>query len=367
MYKILLGSQDNLLLHIERRQRAHQDTARTSPRVKKTAFIILSIVPVHTCGVSATAVYNMNILRSPTGSGIDANRSGSQPNLTSTKLYSADLTELQATFRNKRKQPERGYELENELAEMNSKMDKMMNFLSEFTATQQLAVEKISQDVSSIKEQVVNINTTTDNLLLEQDAMKVQLEDLKKSTEATNKKIVSVESDVQRLKANTSNVAHSLQDPKMTYDDMMTEFRERNIREKNIVLTGIPEPQLTSPEKRRASDKNEVMKIIQTISKDSRDPIYITRLGKYSTNKNRPIKACFASQEEAKFILRNKSTVTSETVKIFSDQTPSQQMYLKNLRSELQQRIENGEDNLIIKYVKGVPKIIKLQAKKSNQ
>lgn len=48
---------------------------------------------------------------------------------------------------------------------------------------------------------------------------------------------------------------------------------------------------------------------------------------------------------------------------MYSDQTPSQRKLMLNLQKELAHRIQNGEPNLVIKYVKGIPKIMKDESK----
>ena len=44
---------------------------------------------------------------------------------------------------------------------------------------------------------------------------------------------------------------------------------------------------------------------------------------------------------------------------IYSDQTPNQQIYLQNLKEEMTRRNNEGEEDLTIKYIKGIPKIVK--------
>jgi hypothetical protein len=46
------------------------------------------------------------------------------------------------------------------------------------------------------------------------------------------------------------------------------------------------------------------------------------------------------------------------SISISDDKTPKQLEYLTNLRTELQLRRDNGEDNITIKLVKGIPSII---------
>jgi hypothetical protein len=64
----------------------------------------------------------------------------------------------------------------------------------------------------------------------------------------------------------------------------------------------------------------------------------------------------------AKEVLRNKNKLINSdlprSISISDDKTSKQLEYLKNLRTELQLRRDNGEDNITIKYVKGIPSFI---------
>lgn len=66
-----------------------------------------------------------------------------------------------------------------------------------------------------------------------------------------------------------------------------------------------------------------------------------------------------SNHSEAKFILKNKSTVLENraTKKVFvvDDKTPIQQEILKEIRKE-QSRKKNGEEYITITYIQGVPK-----------
>ncbi|CAH2093989.1 unnamed protein product [Euphydryas editha] len=71
-------------------------------------------------------------------------------------------------------------------------------------------------------------------------------------------------------------------------------------------------------------------------------PIRVTRIGKYIPGKNRRVKVCYDAPYPAKCLLRNKDKLP-EHIKIFSDQTPTQQKYLKSLKEELEEPIRKGE------------------------
>lgn len=60
-----------------------------------------------------------------------------------------------------------------------------------------------------------------------------------------------------------------------------------------------------------------------------------------------------------KLLLREKNNITDGNIKIYPDKTKIEQLHLKILNEELKIRQKNGEDNLIIKYKNGYPKIIK--------
>lgn len=137
------------------------------------------------------------------------------------------------------------------------------------------------------------------------------------------------------------------------------------MRKNNIIVVGLPESKTKSVMERYEEEKMEIMKILKSIYSDCPQPEKIIRLGKFAADRTRAIKVCFASEEITKAILRNKNCLKNDYIKIFSDQTPRQRKHMQNLIRELDKRIADGEPNLIIKYVKGIPKIITSSEKKA--
>lgn len=121
---------------------------------------------------------------------------------------------------------------------------------------------------------------------------------------------------------------------------------------------GIPELNNKNTNTRKQYDEEQIKKLTTSLYEASPKPDLLIRLGRYIPNKPRPIKVCFNNNETPKLLLRNK-TKLPENIKIYSDQTPSQKLYLDSLKTELYRRIGNGETNIVIKYIKGVPKIVK--------
>lgn len=180
----------------------------------------------------------------------------------------------------------------------------------------------------------------------------------------TEKKVEGLQQTVELLKQEC--MYPSTCSTNEVQEDIIAEVNERELRSKNIIISGIPEPESLNKVERIKIDKNEVTSVIKQIDNNFPEPERILRLGKYDVKKTRPIKLCFKSQEIAKSILRNRNNIKTENIKIYSDQTPKQQKYLKNLKDELNRRQEKEEKNLIIKYHNGVPQIVKKPSKNEN-
>lgn len=305
----------------------------------------------------------MSVQRSPTGSGLSAGRCGSFPEL-STASPSSDSAQI--TFRNKRRLPcECGHmdtetsKTNSELAEMKkqmsglqAQMQEMMSHLMTNNSIQLENFNKLCEDISIIKEQASSMKLATDHLAEEQKCIKIEISDLKNSNIRNEEKIATIESSLKEMPAPTSH--NSIQ----TQENIVAELNERQIRCKNILISGVPEPTTNNIKDRQEQDRKAVCNIIKSICPDSAEPMKLFRLGKYYTDKKRLIKVIFTSQEQALQILRQKENLKDEGIKIFSDQTPQQQSYMKIVKEELDRRIKNGEPNLIIKYIKGIPKIV---------
>ncbi|XP_060810215.1 uncharacterized protein LOC132904302 [Amyelois transitella] len=305
----------------------------------------------------------MSEIRSPTGSASSCQRSGSLTNLSNTKFFlDSDDSTPKVTLR-KRKEPDEYSEIKKELSDIHGKMDKIMNFLMESTANTQ----KISEDVTLIKEQMSEIKISVANVIEEQNSVKCELKEVQNSLQISNTKIETFELELQEVKEKVVGSLNSPADITYHSEAIITELRERNVRENNIIIRGLPESSATEVKERLISEKAEVMKIIRNIYNESPEPVKLFRLGKYDSAKSRPVKVCFASKDVAIQILRNKKNAPTDGINIYSDQTPAQRLLMEKIKEELKLRSQNGEQDLTIKYTKGVPKIITTVQKNSNR
>lgn len=294
----------------------------------------------------------MSVLRSPNGGGIGKGLGGSEPNLS----LPSDSEKSQITFRNKRKLLCGNEEIMSEISNLNKKMADMMSLLTQSTNTQTENINKLCQDMNLIKGQVNNICTNIDSIHVEQHKLKDEITNLVASTNSTQEKIGLLETDVKLLK---SSAGQSTNTEPIIYENFIAECNERYLRGKNIIIVGVQEPCMDNMDiaDKQNSDRQEVNKITRMIFSGCPEPERVIRLGKFQHGKTRPIKACFVSEEPVKNVLRNKNNVITGNVKIYSDQTPYQREAMRKLKQELEIRTANGETDLCIKYIKGVPQI----------
>ena len=115
----------------------------------------------------------------------------------------------------------------------------------------------------------------------------------------------------------------------------------------------------TEVNKRIEHDNNLVKQIINEDLGINANIKKVIRIGKVingNISKCRPLKVICKDSEDALDILRNRSKCKNN-VKINNDLTLMQREKLKRVKTELIERKSNGEMNLTLKYIRGVPTI----------
>lgn len=176
--------------------------------------------------------------------------------------------------------------------------------------------------------------------------------------------ILKLQDDIQTLKAVNNE---SKTEPSSTFfEEIIEEINERNKRQRNVVIFGVTEPnQNLSNEARENSDKAEVSDILHTVLPElNTNNIKPIRLGRFITEKIRPIKIRLDNEVDVIKVIRHSNTLKNSRfnnkVFISVDRTPRQLEYFKKIKDELNRRKNAGENNIKIKYVNGIPKIISL-------
>ncbi|KAJ8666762.1 hypothetical protein QAD02_008424 [Eretmocerus hayati] len=154
------------------------------------------------------------------------------------------------------------------------------------------------------------------------------------------------------------NIQHS--DKLDVQEQLYHEVHERLMREKNIIILGVPE----------SEEVGFVENYLSDLLNDENIPFCAEnyrqiRFGKMTAGKSRPVKIIFNSPDYAKWCLRNKEFFSKSGVKVVNDKTPEQLNYLRALGKQLDDMKKDGRKNLTIKYIKDIPKII--ESKKPSQ
>lgn len=281
---------------------------------------------------------------------------GSQPDL-------SKVDDAQITFR---KRKERDFESEDN-KEMSEFRKDLMRTMVEMGKTQKDTLCQIRETVDEIKNEIKTMKVTIENVLQEQNVIKTEIAELKINSTKNNEKICGIESEINILKNSSCSSSAVLPPLHDTQEEILSEYHERRVREKNVIIVGIAELEASDDvNEKKAHDKCEVLKTLRAIDMQCPDPVNIMRLGKFMPGKSRYIRVSFVLQSTVLDILRKQpkssdkeGVSVTHAVRIFSDKTPSQQKYFKTLKDELSLRKNNGETDLSIKYVKGIPKIIK--------
>uniref|UniRef100_A0A2A4JSI3 Uncharacterized protein n=1 Tax=Heliothis virescens TaxID=7102 RepID=A0A2A4JSI3_HELVI len=239
----------------------------------------------------------------------------------------------------------------------------IMNFMESFGNKQTENLKQIQNTITEIKNELKTIKQNSTFFTQQMNIINKEIENIKLTNITTQHKMETLENEITQIKTKHCTDTPIVTDipiiktPIAHSEDIIQELKDRTNREKNIIIVGIAETNDKNLKTRQDYDCNEVIKMLTSLKEDCPKPIKTVRLGKYSYDKNRPIKAYFNNSETPKYLLRNKIKLP-ENIQFYADQTPTQKCFLQSLRDELNKRVENGEKDLIIKYIKGVPTIV---------
>lgn len=114
-------------------------------------------------------------------------------------------------------------------------------------------MDKVSEDISTIKEKVDDIKITLNNLVIEQNILKSHISEVQSKAIATDLNLEKIQSEIDTIKEKSKSTPPSLVASDV-YESFMTEVREREQRSKNIIIVGIKEPVSASIDERTDID-----------------------------------------------------------------------------------------------------------------
>ncbi|KAK5639602.1 hypothetical protein RI129_012094 [Pyrocoelia pectoralis] len=219
---------------------------------------------------------------------------------------------------------------------------------------------EIDSDGDEVTVDASVIEATIDKVLNKQ--LKTLKSELLKSINADIKKINSRIDSIEKRQNELYNELKNVKETSTNFNkfELFDEMEDRRRRSRNVILYNMIESRKTALTDKISDDTTMVTTILEKYNMAS-EPIKVIRLGKTKNDVPRPTKVIFKSEETAiDFLKHGRSIVMNEKeVKVRSDLTPNQRDQLKYLNEELQARTQSGEKDLVIKYINGVPKIMK--------
>ena len=227
---------------------------------------------------------------------------------------------------------------------------KLLHRCSECTINNK-ATTGLTEMMSKFNDAVVQLNSATENL----NKFTSELKNIKDEQNNILSKLPIIEDRLTVLENKPSSSSTCVQ-------EVIAEINLQKIKEKNVMIFNL-------------HDHNDIQKDLEYIKKFLTNynvnikNLTIKRIGIFSKDKKRPIKLFFKTRYEAFNLLKKSKIIATNTKhKIFitNDKTIAQQQYEKEIRSQLKQRIDNGENNLKIKYINSIPKIIEINYEDSD-
>lgn len=187
---------------------------------------------------------------------------------------------------------------------------------------------------------------------------------IKAETTKLLEKITELETKLADISLAKNNVSVNFSTSQ--FEDIITEVNERNIRKRNIIIFNLDEPSSNlNKEQRSQYEKSNITKLLSAVSTENTlTYLGYHRLGKYALNNTRPrpLKVTLENENDVLKIIKNTNNIKQindfKNVSISFDKTPRQISFYQELRRQLTERQMNGETNLTIRYIQGVPKII---------
>lgn len=227
--------------------------------------------------------------------------------------------------------------------------------------------DKNKKDINTLISQVSGFATLLSELSSKMDT----LLDLPKKIDALDTKLSSFEERIacteKRLEAlETAKVSQELKP-----DDIISEINDRSRRACNIMVYNLFESANRDSKVRKSHDEKLTSTMFEAICPGLISYKFSTaRLGKATPNKTRPLKVMLKSQSDALELLRNFSSDHLKTVddkfldvRVSRDRTPQESKHLNDLRDQLKSRQSKGENNITIRYINGIPSIVKSMPK----
>lgn len=215
-------------------------------------------------------------------------------------------------------------------------------------------VEKDSVTTKDLLKIILNVV----NLIKEQNDLIHQCIAEKQTISELDKRISLIEKDVEEKRQANITSVKTREELIETNDLIYDEMQERMNRAKNIIIYNIPENKSNDVKVRIAHDFDKAKEVIKLIDSNGPEDFKVTRIGKPG-NTPRPVRVIMKDRQQAIGCLKGKRKLTDASFSISADLTQAQRAKLRKVKEELKNKVESGDTNYTIRYIRDVPTLVK--------
>lgn len=151
------------------------------------------------------------------------------------------------------------------------------------------------------------------------------------------------------------------QDKALSFENFYNEIKDRERRSTNIMVYNVEE----SSHQDVSATINQVSKIFHIMNINEDHISKVIRIGQVKKDSKRPIKIILKERNQVSLVLRNKHKLKGKiNCVIDTDKTNLERSVYKKVHVKFKKRLEDGENNIKIRYIKGIPKILGRYVKK---
>lgn len=141
--------------------------------------------------------------------------------------------------------------------------------------------------------------------------------------------------------------------------EAVSELEERRDKSKNVLLLNIPECKASTQSQKLKEDRECVIAALKKFETIKTEKIVVSRIGRETADRMRPVKVVFSETTEARAVLRN-NRLLGDGVRARADMTLKQREQLKAMWKEVEDRKVEGAEDLTVKFFDSVPRIVKV-------
>ncbi|KAJ8676799.1 hypothetical protein QAD02_012586 [Eretmocerus hayati] len=158
--------------------------------------------------------------------------------------------------------------------------------------------------------------------------------------------IANINAELER--SNTAQVSSALNSANM--ETIIYKAQKCLLRSRNLLFFNAHDTNNIT------TDQAIIIDLLKNILVDARN-LSISRIGNPLNNKIRPTVVTFSNNQDPHLNMKNREKIPGKTI-IGFDKTKSQQAQYKKVSASLKTRLNNGEKDLTIRYIKGTPTIV---------